>query len=155
MGSPLLRREWTFNDDTDINGVQDALETEVRTHMKQLQMANVADRRAVEVGLALREALVNHIKHGNQLDRSKKVTVTAVLADGVLEVESSDEGPGFDPEDVPDPTAVENLDRNCGRGLLMMRHYAGKRGGSVEYLGNGNRLRMRFVLEVAPEEERS
>jgi serine/threonine-protein kinase RsbW len=34
-----------------------------------------------------------------------------------------DEGHGFDPEDVPDPTAVENLERPCGRGLMLMRHY--------------------------------
>ena len=40
-----------------------------------------------------------------------------------FEVHISDEGPGFDPTDVPDPTAVENLERPCGRGLMLMRHY--------------------------------
>lgn len=98
------------------------------------------------VKLALEEALVNHLKHGNQLDPDKIVTCE-MTKEGVPEgsrvvFESADEGPGFDPADVPDPTAEENLERTCGRGLLLMRGYAE----TVEYLGNGNRVRMSFVL---------
>jgi len=40
-----------------------------------------------------------------------------------IDITIRDEGPGFDPADVPDPLAVENLERPCGRGLLLMRHY--------------------------------
>jgi serine/threonine-protein kinase RsbW len=75
------------------------------------------------IKLALEEALVNAIKHGNQLDRSKKVRVAYRVCPERFEVVITDEGPGFDPRDVPDPTAVENLDRTCGRGLMLMRYY--------------------------------
>jgi len=75
------------------------------------------------IRLALEEALVNAIKHGNQMDPSKTVRVVYHVAADQFEVCITDEGPGFDPADVPDPTAPENLERPCGRGLLLMRHY--------------------------------
>src|SRR5438067_5776846 len=90
---------------------------------KRLQSGKASDHDIFSIKLALEEALVNAIKHGNQLDQSKKVTVSyRVLGDG-FEVQIRDEGPGFDPADVPDPTAIENLERPCGRGLMLMRHY--------------------------------
>lgn len=75
------------------------------------------------IKLALEEALVNAIKHGNQMDRSKKVRIVYRLLADRFEVRISDEGSGFDPNDLADPTDAENLDRPCGRGLLLMRHY--------------------------------
>jgi serine/threonine-protein kinase RsbW len=73
--------------------------------------------------LALEEALVNAVKHGNQSDPTKCVRVGyQVTAEGVL-VEVEDEGAGFDPRKVPDPCAPENLERPGGRGLLLMRSY--------------------------------
>jgi serine/threonine-protein kinase RsbW len=75
------------------------------------------------IKLALEEALVNAIKHGNQLDRSKKVRIAYQLLADRFDVLISDDGAGFDPNDVPDPTAFENLERPCGRGLMLMRHY--------------------------------
>jgi serine/threonine-protein kinase RsbW len=75
------------------------------------------------IRLALEEALVNAIKHGNQMDPSKTVRVVYHIHADQFEVRITDEGPGFDPADVPDPTAPENLERPCGRGLLLMRHY--------------------------------
>ena len=86
------------------------------------------------VKLALEEALVNAIKHGNQMDRSKKVIVQYRVESDRFDIRIVDEGPGFDPEDVPDPTAPENLERPCGRGLLLMRHYMNH----IEYLRPGN-----------------
>ena len=75
------------------------------------------------IKLALEEALVNAIKHGNQMDRAKKVHIAYRFLSDRFEVQITDEGPGFDPNDVPDPTAVENLERPCGRGLMLMRYY--------------------------------
>jgi len=72
---------------------------------------------------ALEEALVNAIKHGNQYDRSRTVQIAYRLLPDRFEVRITDEGTGFDPNDVPDPTAIENLERPCGRGLMLMRHY--------------------------------
>src|SRR5438128_635610 len=59
--------------------------------------------------------------------------------------EITDEGPGFDPEDVPDPTAPENLERPCGRGLLLMRHYMTE----VAYHDRGRAVRMAKVRKGA------
>jgi serine/threonine-protein kinase RsbW len=99
-------------------------------------------REVMGIQLALEEALVNAVKHGNQLDRSLPVRVCYRLLPDRFDVAIKDEGPGFDPDDVPDPTAPENLDRPCGRGLLLMRHYMT----SVRYVGRGNLVRMSKVF---------
>jgi serine/threonine-protein kinase RsbW len=93
------------------------------------------------VRLALEEAAVNGLKHGNADDPSRSVWVRyrADAAEVWLEVE--DEGPGFDPGEVPDPLAPENLENPSGRGLFLMRTYMS----SVEYNARGNRVRMRKV----------
>ena len=73
--------------------------------------------------LAVEEALVNSIKHGHRCDTSKSVAVRyCIQAEWVL-VEVRDQGAGFDPAAVPDPTAPENWERPSGRGLLLMRTY--------------------------------
>jgi serine/threonine-protein kinase RsbW len=73
--------------------------------------------------LGLEEALVNALKHGNQLDPTKRVRVRfCVDAERTL-VRIRDEGAGFDPDAVADPLAAENLDRPTGRGLLLMRSF--------------------------------
>lgn len=91
------------------------------------------------IRLAVEEAIVNAIKHGNQMDRGKKVKITYRVQADHFEVVVSDEGSGFDPEDVPDPTAPENLERCCGRGLMLMRHYMSE----VFHSHRGNSVRMK------------
>ena len=88
------------------------------------------------VRLALEEALVNAIKHGNGLDPAKSVRVNCLIEDDFLRVEIEDQGLGFHMEDVPDPTADENLERPCGRGIMLMRSFMTK----VEYNATGNRV---------------
>lgn len=73
------------------------------------------------IGLAVREVLVNAIKHGNRFDLAKKVGLALGGAPGELVVEVSDEGAGFLLEEVPDAQAAENLERRSGRGLLLAR----------------------------------
>jgi serine/threonine-protein kinase RsbW len=73
--------------------------------------------------LALEEAIVNGLRHGNRSDPSKRVQVRySVRSDRVL-AEVEDQGPGFQPDGVPDPAAPENLTKSSGRGLLLIRHY--------------------------------
>ncbi len=93
------------------------------------------------IRLAVEEAIINAMKHGNQMDRNKKIKVTYQAQAEQFEVVIADEGPGFDPEDVPDPTAPENLERCCGRGLMLMRHYMSE----VSYSRRGNSVRMKKV----------
>jgi serine/threonine-protein kinase RsbW len=90
------------------------------------------------VHLAVEEALVNAICHGNRSDHSKHVSLNCKLAADRVVVEVADEGPGFDPERVPDCTAPEHLKRPCGRGIKLMRSYMSR----VEYTDGGHRVVM-------------
>src|SRR5581483_1760423 len=80
-----------------------------------------SDRERGHVRHALQEALINALKHGNGLDPKKKVRFLRRITPEDMQFQIIDEGPGFNPDDVPDPTLVENLERPCGRGLFMMR----------------------------------
>jgi serine/threonine-protein kinase RsbW len=86
--------------------------------------------------LALEEAVVNAVRHGHRGDPAKHVRVRFRVdaAEALAEVE--DEGPGFDPDAVPDPTTAENLDKPSGRGLLLMRHFTTW----VRFHDRGNRV---------------
>lgn len=75
------------------------------------------------MGLVLREAMANAIKHGNRLDPDKCVDVTIELREGTLELAVEDRGAGFDPGGVPDPLAPENRLRTDGRGIFYMRRF--------------------------------
>jgi serine/threonine-protein kinase RsbW len=89
----------------------------------QLREAGFSQKEEFGVRLALEEALVNAIKHGHGGDPSKQVHVRYRVEFARVTVEVEDQGPGFRPEQVPDPLAPENLDRDCGRGLLLMRSF--------------------------------
>lgn len=106
-----------------------------------LRAGRFGDHDIFAIRLALEEALVNAIKHGNQLDRGKQVRVAYRVTAERFDVQITDEGRGFDPDDVPDPTAPENLERPCGRGLLLMRHYMTE----VTYSDRGRAVRMAKV----------
>jgi serine/threonine-protein kinase RsbW len=75
------------------------------------------------MSVAVRESVVNAMKHGNQLDEAKRVAVDFVLKQDSLEIEVTDEGVGFDLEGVPDPLAEENLLKAFGRGIFFMRSF--------------------------------
>ena len=87
-----------------------------------------------ELRLVLEEAIVNALKHGNGGDPSKQVHIYYYVGPGAVLADIEDEGPGFDPWSIPDPTLPENLDRPSGRGLFLMRSYTTW----VSYYGRGN-----------------
>lgn len=90
------------------------------------------------VHLALEEAFLNAVKHGNKMDPTKKVTLEYLVDNEKVEIRMADEGPGFDPRSIPDPRIGENLYRPEGRGLLLMTTYMDV----VEYNDQGNGLHM-------------
>ena len=90
------------------------------------------------IRLALEEALSNAIKHGNCYDPAKKIKVCAELDQRRASVSVADEGEGFDPADVPDPTADENIEKPSGRGIMLMRAYMD----DVVYNRRGNEVRI-------------
>jgi len=88
------------------------------------------------IRLAVEEALVNAVKHGNRFDPDKEVHIVARLSADRLHIEITDQGSGFDATAVPDPTAPENLLRTGGRGLMLMHNFMTR----VEFHGRGNRV---------------
>ncbi|QDU31049.1 Serine-protein kinase RsbW [Anatilimnocola aggregata] len=102
--------------------------------LAQLDEAGWPSKDVYGIHLALEEALVNAIRHGNRSDPLKEVDLRCYLTDNRLRVEIKDEGPGFDPSKLPDPTSDEYLDRPNGRGVLLIRTFMSR----VNYLGRGN-----------------
>ncbi len=92
--------------------------------------------------IALREALANAIVHGNEGDTNKKVVVACFCdceeGGGVLLV-IRDEGSGFDPDAVPDPTASESIYSTHGRGIYLMRHFMDE----VRFRNGGREVELR------------
>jgi serine/threonine-protein kinase RsbW len=81
------------------------------------------DDAAHYVSVAIRESVVNAIKHGNRGDAGKRVAIEFLLHPGALEVTVQDEGTGFDPATIPSPLAEENLLKADGRGIFFMRSF--------------------------------
>jgi serine/threonine-protein kinase RsbW len=106
--------------------------------IRLLESAGYFGKELFAIRLALEEALVNAIKHGHKGDASKEVQLRYYLASACLLVEVEDQGAGFQPQEVPDPFAAENLERSSGRGLLLMRNYMTW----VRYNERGNRVTM-------------
>lgn len=113
-----------------------------------LQANGFGERDMFHVELAMEEALVNAMKHGNQLDEDKWVRLKYSITPEIFEVRIEDQGGGFNPDDVPDPTMPENLERACGRGLYMIRSFMN----DVCYHGRGNVVTM-SKKKSPPDEE--
>lgn len=112
-----------------------------------LQSCEYGDRDVFFIRLCVEEAVVNAIKHGNQLDPDKRVRVWYSVSPDRFSIRIEDEGAGFNPAEVPDPTMPENLDRPCGRGVHLIRSFMTV----VEYGGRGNIVTMTKVRNGTPE----
>jgi serine/threonine-protein kinase RsbW len=86
------------------------------------------------------EAVNNAIIHGNKANESKIVEIEISYKRKILKISVSDEGPGFKPTDVPDPTKPENIENLHGRGVFLMSRLADK----IEFNEPGNKVTMSF-----------
>jgi serine/threonine-protein kinase RsbW len=93
--------------------------------------------------VAVTEAVNNAILHGNQKDPKKLVDLTLKLEEKELTFIVKDEGPGFDFEDLPDPTSPENLEKIGGRGIFLISALADE----VEFQDEGATIEMKFKVE--------
>lgn len=75
------------------------------------------------VGVAVRESVINAIKHGNRHDVTKRVVVEFIAAPSEMTVSIRDQGEGFDPDKLADPLAPENVLKASGRGIFLMRNF--------------------------------
>lgn len=109
-----------------------------RRILDAVNRAGYNTQNAFAIKLALEEAMINAIKHGNRLDMKKHVHVEYTITPQQVEIIIEDEGSGFCRDDVPDPTLEENITKCSGRGILLMEAYMN----TVEYSNEGRRLRM-------------
>ena len=94
---------------------------------RMAQLAGLDEDAIHWIGVAVRESVINAIKHGNREDYGKIVTVEFAMAPSKdpreLVVRVLDQGEGFDPEEVADPLAPENILKSSGRGIFFMRNF--------------------------------
>jgi serine/threonine-protein kinase RsbW len=83
---------------------------------------NVDDDLYGNIMVAITESVNNAMKHGNKLDKTKNVILSATCDENALTIRVEDQGEGFDYDNLPDPTAPENIDKVGGRGVFLMKH---------------------------------
>jgi len=95
-----------------------------------------------KVQVAIIEAVNNAILHGNKLNSSKKVTLNYKIESDLLKFVITDEGTGFDYENIPDPTLPENIEKSHGRGIFLMKHLCDK----IAFNNNGTQVELAFTV---------
>lgn len=106
--------------------------------LSSLDVYGYADEIIRKMKITLTELLVNSILHGHKRDFSKRVTIGHMVSRTKAEISIMDEGTGYMPDSLPDPTLPENLERDCGRGLFIVRHYVDK----IEFNECANRVKI-------------
>jgi len=105
---------------------------------------NITDDMYGNIMVAVTESVNNAIRHGNKLDKDKNVTLSAICDDGYSQLKFiiEDEGPGFNYENLEDPTAPENLDKLGGRGIFLMKHLSDE----VAFKNGGRTVELTFYF---------
>jgi anti-sigma regulatory factor (Ser/Thr protein kinase) len=116
--------------------------------MKRVEKVGVVNAENSNLFIALDEAFVNAVKHGNKFDANKNVRVSAEVSPKEARFTVEDEGEGFNVSEIPDPTNPENLFKSSGRGVLIIHNIMDE----VEYNERGNRLTMVKKCEVPDSE---
>ena len=88
-----------------------------------LDRLGVSEDVAFKIDMAVREAVTNAVVHGNKLDETKSIELSLKTLSGAIEITVHDQGSGFNPNEVPDPTQKENILKTSGRGIFFMRNF--------------------------------
>lgn len=120
---------------TDLQVVEEAVDVVARHCLASGLTPHTA---RFNLRVALSEALANAIVYGNRMDPEKQVEVRVHVGDGGFAVHVSDEGAGFDPSTVPDPTLPDRIERPDGRGLFLIRQLVDQ----VSFNDRGNAICM-------------
>ena len=102
---------------------------------------NISDDLYANIMVAVTESVNNAIRHGNACDKDKNVSLSLILEGSKIKFLVEDEGTGFDYNNLPDPTAPENIEKPGGRGIFLMQNLCdevnfSKNGASVEMVYN-------------------
>jgi serine/threonine-protein kinase RsbW len=122
----------------EIKSQASELESVCRQILAEAVSSSFSEDDIFAIHLALEEAFVNAVKHGNKNDSNKKIGIDYSISGDKFEITVSDEGEGFQPAGVADPRSDENICKSTGRGLLLIRSYMDK----VEYNEQGNAILM-------------
>jgi serine/threonine-protein kinase RsbW len=104
--------------------------------LRDVEMFHFGDEATFAIKLALEEAMTNAVKHGNCNDASKSITVRYAVNEERVVIIVRDDGPGFTPEEIPDPTAPERISLPNGRGIMLMKAYMDE----VHYRADGREV---------------
>lgn len=137
----MSENHWTWRSEQVIPSETGAGKRVLDDLLDQLEAQHWGEREIHGIHLAMEEALVNAIRHGNGSDVSKNVHVSCRLSSDRFWAQIRDEGPGFNPDDVPDPTDPDRLEVPSGRGIMLMRAFMSR----VEYNAQGNCVEMEKV----------
>ena len=117
--------------------------------LAKLEANNFSQENIFAIHLALEEAFLNAVRHGNKMDPAKKIKIDYLIDADKVEISMTDDGNGFDPKAVPDPRCGENLYKAGGRGLFLIESYMDV----VEFNEHGNSVRMIKYKEKAHQSE--
>ena len=106
-----------------LNSTMDSVSEVEATAEKYASEAGLDEDDRFRLTMAVREAAVNAVLHGNDYDPAKKITASFENTGKALVIKIADEGRGLDPETLPDPLAPENLMRGPGRGIFLIRSF--------------------------------
>ncbi len=109
--------------ETSLESTLDSVDNAEELVLRVAQGAGVEEEELHKIGMAVREAMVNAVVHGNRYSGNKRVHLSVVVDSGRMTVRIADEGEGFDLTLLPDPLAEENLLRQSGRGILLIRAF--------------------------------
>ncbi len=140
-----MDRELLLELPNDIRSIEHAVEYVMR---RCNSCAEVARRLNLNFRVGLTEAISNAMLYGNGDDPTKRVRVEVSMGPEAITVQVTDEGTGFDPLGVPDPTCPENLLREGGRGIFLMRALMD----DVQYNDRGNSVTLHLRLSESPGE---
>jgi serine/threonine-protein kinase RsbW len=116
-GSQASRITYTLESSLDsVNRVEQTAE-------QMAKKAGVEEDEVFRIAMAVREAAVNAVLHGNSYDPEKRITASFENTGEALVIRIADQGKGLDPETLPDPLAPENLLRGSGRGIFLIRSF--------------------------------
>ena len=140
MTSPQVPSDSRIEFRETISTDRDQIDRVLEVCMDGLATCGHDETAVFAIRLAMEESLANAMNHGNGGDPTKSITVEFELAPGFFRASVEDQGPGFNPDSVTDPTADENLTIASGRGLALMKAFMSE----IRVVPPGNRIEMSY-----------
>lgn len=134
MSSP----EWIWSFDQHIASDPDLCSSIVADLIAALQEHQWGEEDQFGIRMAIEESVMNAIRHGNKCDAAKPVHIVMRFSESKFYAKVTDQGGGFDPDCIADPTCEDNVAKPCGRGVMLMKNFVD----SVKYNDAGNEVEM-------------